>query len=236
MVEGPQVKKSLEYLAGLFDGEGSFSIQVTVADYKHGGRALHFAPKMSMTLQWNPGVIYALQEQFGGNVYHYKDGSLRWSLGSKTELLSAAAALLPHLEIKKPVALEFLRALTLFPVSLKGISRKRGERKWTVEAALTVAEIALTMNPASARKSKKNLDYLTVVRDVCLDPAGAPITPPNAEDLAALFTVMTAKAVAHKYGVTRDVVNSWCRTLGVTPPSRGSWTRAFWAQQRMPVE
>lgn len=226
------MEKSIEYLAGLFDGEGSFSIQVNVTDYKHGGKTMHFSPKMTMTLQWNPGVIYALQHRFGGSVYTYKDGSLRWSLGVKEKLVEAATALLPHLEVKKPVALLFLRALAQFPTTLKGISRKQGERKWTLEAALGVAEIALTMNPASARKSKKNLEYLEVVRAVCLNPVGAPTTPPSAEELTALLAEMPAKNVALKYGVTREVFQSWCASQGVTPPPRGSWTRAYWAQQR----
>lgn len=143
------------YLAGLFDGEGTFSIQMSIRTYK-GRESVNFGPRMSMTLKYGSEVLEELKLAFGGEIYPYKDGIYRWSLGGREGLMAATNALLPHLRIKKKVAEQFLEALSLFPVSRK--AHRDGERSWTMEMVLAVARIALALNPH--KTSKKGLAYL----------------------------------------------------------------------------
>lgn len=157
------------YAAGLFDGEGSFSIQVNIRQTKRGVSNVHFIPKISMTLRYGAEVLDELVELFGGNIYDYKDGSRRWSMGRREEMMAAAEKLRPYLKIKANICDQFLEALSLFPESSLGVNRWAGERSWSEEATLRVAEIALTMNPQSSRKTEKKIDYLDNIRSMYVD-------------------------------------------------------------------
>lgn len=147
------------YLAGLFDGEGTFSIQVDMRRSSSGKDSVRFNPRMSMTIKYGKEVLLEYVEAFGGTIYEYPDqGEYRWNLGTRKELLVAANQLLPHLRIKKKIAGRFIEALEIFPE--KRASHRLGERSWTEEMVNKVAYIALTLNPDSARKSPKTIEYL----------------------------------------------------------------------------
>jgi hypothetical protein len=147
------------YLAGLFDGEGTFSIQVNVRITSSGRKSVHFNPRMTMTLSYGTEVLDELVAVFGGEVYPYKDGARRWSLGQREAMQAATAKLLPHLRIKRRVAERFLEALAIFPTSRK--AHFKGERSWTLEMVVKVARIALALNPT--KKSPKTAEYLKVL-------------------------------------------------------------------------
>lgn len=153
-----RVTRNVEYLAGLFDGEGSFSIQVGLRPGVNGVGAW-FNPSMSVNLYYGSEVLQHFVETFGGRIYPYQKSGRpcgrRWHLGRRVDVTIAAVKIAPLLEIKREVASNFIRALGLFPAD--------GAR-WTPDLAVEVAEIALTLNPASARKSKKTLDYLDRIR------------------------------------------------------------------------
>jgi hypothetical protein len=152
----------LAYLAGLIDGEGSFSLQVDIRSYK-GVSSVRFNPRISMTLYYGTEVLDELAGSFGGKVYSYKNGQKRWIVSRKEDLIIATMQLLPYLRIKKQIATRFLEGLKLFPQSRK--AHVNGERSWSQETTLKVAEIALTLNPY--RKSSKTLEYLdTIKREV----------------------------------------------------------------------
>jgi len=147
------------YLAGLFDGEGTFSIQVDMRRSSSGKDSVRFNPRMSMTIKYGKEVLLEYVEAFGGTIYEYPDqGEYRWNLGTRKELLVAANQLLPHLRIKQKIAKRFIEALEIFPE--KRASHRLGERSWTEEMVNKVAYIALTLNPDSARKSPKTIEYL----------------------------------------------------------------------------
>lgn len=157
--------KSLDYLAGLFDGEGSFSIQVSLRQY--GGRcSAYFNPSMSVNLYYGQEVLQAFVDAFGGKVYPYRREGVargaRWHLGRVSDVLVAARALEPLLNIKQKIARNFIHALTLFPPA-KGVNKLKRERAWTPEIAVDVARIALELNPPRSRKSDKTLEYLGVL-------------------------------------------------------------------------
>jgi hypothetical protein len=155
--------KSLDYLAGLFDGEGSFSIQVGLRR-----NSPWFVPSMSVNLYYGSEVLQHFVSTLGGVIYPYqRDGALRgarWHLGARVPVMDATRSLLPHLEIKRDIAERFLAALAMFPASTKGVALKLGRRSWSTEQAIAVAEIALTLNPPRSRKTNKTLDYLTIMR------------------------------------------------------------------------
>lgn len=157
--------KSIEYLAGLFDGEGSFSIQVGLRQHKSRHPTVYFNPSMSVNLYYGAGVLSHFQEMFGGQIYPYKKapGAARWHLGRQEMLLPAARALQPHLVIKSIICERFLHALSLFPAR-GGTNLRAGDRVWDPVVAVEVAEIALTLNPPRSRKSNKSLEYLTVFK------------------------------------------------------------------------
>jgi hypothetical protein len=140
---------TLAYLAGLFDGEGTFSIQVSIRS--HNGRDnILINPRMTMTLKYGPEVLKELQSAFGGQIYLYPDAQ-RWNLSKREPLIHAAATLIPYLRIKHEVAVRFIEALEAFPKTR--MAHGSGNRSWTPEMVERVASIALTLNPY--RKTKK---------------------------------------------------------------------------------
>jgi hypothetical protein len=149
----------IEYIAGLFDGEGTFSIQLQLDVSKKGVQTVHFTPRMTMTLHYGTEVLDELVGVLGGTIYPYKNGARRWSLGRRDEVTAAAKLLLPHLRIKQRIAEQFLEALAIFPTERADF--RRGKRAWTLEMTLRVARIALTLNPY--KKSPKGIEYLKVL-------------------------------------------------------------------------
>lgn len=155
------------YLAGLFDGEGSFSIQVR-RDARHKQRYyVNFTPRMLLKLRYgHEEPLALLQEIFGGEIYYHKKSKChQWCISKRSIVNEAAMQLLPYLKIKRKVCELFLEALALFPVfNRKGTNLYGGQRIWSKETALRVAEIALTMNPASNLKLKKKIARLKSIK------------------------------------------------------------------------
>lgn len=116
-----------------------------------------------MTLYRGTEVLDWAQRTFGGKVYRYANGEVRWYVGRRAELEPLVRLLLPHLRIKKRIAERFLEALDLFPKE-RPAAIWRGERAWTREQALTVTRIALTLN--EYRKSPKTMDYLRLMEEI----------------------------------------------------------------------
>lgn len=147
----------LIYLAGLFDGEGTFSIQVNLRTGSSGRQHIHCNPRMSMSLKYGNAVLDELVEAFGGRCYDYPASGMRkWCVARRELLLDAARALLPHLRVKRRVCERFIEALEAMPNrSLAGHSRVSGERSWSLEQILKVTEIALTLNPGGKPSPKK---------------------------------------------------------------------------------
>ena len=161
--------KSIEYLAGLFDGEGSFSIQVGLRQYKDQTPNMWVNPSMSVNLYYGSEVLDHFVEAFGGQIYSYQKGGVaagrRWHLGKRVEVRDAAAAIMPHLEIKRDIARRFIEALDLCPAIDPKSGHKGRPRAWSPEQAIEVAEIALALNPSRSRRCNKTQEYVNVMRD-----------------------------------------------------------------------
>lgn len=151
---------SLDYLAGLFDGEGSFSIQVGLRRYRT-APSIWLNPSMSVNLYYGAEVLQEFVATFGGTIYPYAKGGQRWHLGRRADVLAAAQTLQPLLIVKRDIAGRFIEALSMWPTTDQG---RVGERIWTTEAALAVAEIALALNPPRSRKTNKTAEYVHELR------------------------------------------------------------------------
>ncbi|MGH7204519.1 MAG: LAGLIDADG family homing endonuclease [Candidatus Levyibacteriota bacterium] len=158
----------LFYLAGLFDGEGSFSIQVQIREYK-GRKNVRFNYRMTLSLKYGAKPIMDLLiKNFGGQIYEYngKEGNMfRWNQSSRGSILRTCEYLIPRLRIKKVIGEKFVQALKIIPESRA--SHRTGQRSWTKEMVREVATIALTLNPT--RKSNKDLTYLSELDKVFIE-------------------------------------------------------------------
>jgi intein/homing endonuclease len=131
----------IAYLAGLFDGEGSCSIQLMKKNY-----GINYNARMTMSLKYGHDVLNKLVKIFGGKIYYYKDNMARWHLGQKLMMIRALDLMIPYLNIKKDIANKFKYALSLMPEHrTKYINNKQREELNT---------IALTLNPTKSRKRR----------------------------------------------------------------------------------
>ena len=102
---------SLEYLAGLVDGEGCIRLTQTNGG-KQGGK-LYYYPRLQVTNTFKP-IIEELQKEFGGGVRHsssknhpnWKD-KYDWVADGDTAR-TILKQIVPYLRIKKDRAIEVL--------------------------------------------------------------------------------------------------------------------------------
>jgi hypothetical protein len=164
---------SIEYLAGLFDGEGSFCFQVVIRDTiprkdgtKKGTRSVIITPRVTMKLYKGWEKVFPLyQEFFEGKIYETKKGrEWQWSIQDRKRCLKMAIAIQPYLKIKQDICSRFIEAIEMFPPLTA--NKRLGDRDWTPELTNKVAYIALTLNPETARKSPKTLEYLEELQKI----------------------------------------------------------------------
>lgn len=150
----------LSYLAGIFDGEGSFSIDLSFRLYKT-KLNVTFNPRATITLRdWGNErlVLKAFQRKFGGKIYTAKDNMVRWYLGDKENLEEMIRVIGPYLRIKKVRGLWMLKALSYYPSERK--NHFSGQKSWNYERAVKVAFISNILNPP--RKGKKTIDEVLI--------------------------------------------------------------------------
>ena len=107
-------KEKMAYLAGVMDGDGSFSIYKLM----NLSKSPLYAPALQCAT-WRMEYLNLLKETFGGNfvtgkVHICKDGSdghalTNWSLRSAINCKPALEALIPYLKIKKERAMHLLK-------------------------------------------------------------------------------------------------------------------------------
>jgi hypothetical protein len=107
---------SPEYLAGFFDGEGTFYIGKQV---KNGKEYPHATVMLSQSGEAGFALLSAIQTQYGGSIYqHLKPGQhkatkaaykLYWN---KLEAIDLINTISDYLVLKQSVALEVLTYLT----------------------------------------------------------------------------------------------------------------------------
>lgn len=109
---------SLEYIAGLFDGEGTIGIYLnkgaTDARYRSGKRGPCWTRSAGILACWRP-TLESLHVSFGGTLRRTKaDGHKQkwhWSLGAKADIAAFLNAVRPYLVEKKEQADVMLAAL-----------------------------------------------------------------------------------------------------------------------------
>lgn len=101
------------YLAGISDGEGSFSIawQINKSGF------LNPKPFFSMGLKSDERevkLLHSLSDEFGGNIYGYsckKTSYVKWEVTKKEELVKIIQGIMPYQQLRKEESRLVLRAL-----------------------------------------------------------------------------------------------------------------------------
>jgi len=158
------MKNDLAYLAGLMDGEGSWSIQAQWRTNRNGARFVNFGFRMTMTVKYGADeVMPLLLSTFGGSTYKYSgDECTRWALGKGADIKKATLRLIPFLRIKRKIAERFLEALAVVPSKRK--DHLHGEPSWTLEMRAKVLAIASELNRKKPFDPDDRPSYLKVVK------------------------------------------------------------------------
>lgn len=143
--------KIIAYLAGLIDGEGSFTIQISIRTTKKGTQYINLNPRIGMSIMYGVEVLEELQSTFGGQIYKFKDGVQRWNLSKNEPLINTVEELLPYLRIKKKIAERFLETIKI---------RTRDK-----ESILKIAEVALTLNKLNSKRNHKRMNSLQEIKE-----------------------------------------------------------------------
>lgn len=153
------------YMAGLFDGEGSFSAQVDARQWKDRWN-IRINPRMSMGLLYGNEVLSLFSENIGGAIYertkakYEPDNRTRqWVCSKREPLLVGARELLPYLRIKRGIAERFLELLEIIPATRAG--HGFGERSWTPEMVEQAARLAFSLNPQTGRWPRRGEDEIS---------------------------------------------------------------------------
>jgi hypothetical protein len=151
------------YLAGLLDGEGTFTIYWEV---KHGG-FLQPAPAIVLSLKSNErevALINSIVEELGGTVTTFREnkngkgGLIRWQLWDKQTLRKVLEGIKPYLRLRREECCLLLEALDVIEGDPERLLL--GFRK---EAILKLAEITeklCSFNTAKRIRKKWTYEYI----------------------------------------------------------------------------
>ena len=93
------MKPTIEYLAGFFDGEGCVSIAVS---HRSKGR-LEYCIRVGASQKSTP-VLYVFKEKFGGNVCTNRAGCSNWTLSGFGRVELFLNVIQPYLIVKERAA------------------------------------------------------------------------------------------------------------------------------------
>jgi len=153
----------LRWLAGFWDGEGTFSIilarQRTANDYLAIKSQAIIGQRGD--LSW---IIEYIQKQLGfGHIYYSNrdtiKGKVMWQTTRINDAIKIAKLLEPYLILKKDKAGRFIEALELWKNTIHSEEYKlrgKGGRIRTKEDVLKMAEIATTLNEDRPEKRYRN--------------------------------------------------------------------------------
>lgn len=147
---------SVQYLAGLFDGEGSFSVSIMIHD-RPNGHGINITP---LTLTYGQEVLNVLQNTFKGSIVTAGNNkeSKKWTIYKREHLLFAAETLLPYLIIKKNNCQKFINILGLFP----SFTHRWGE-SWTKDNVTKVVIAAYDLNHSGIHYKRTLNETLSLV-------------------------------------------------------------------------
>ena len=152
---------SLDYIAGLLDADGSFSISISKNRYtnKKGTSEPQFSFVVNFRqLEKADYILEAIQSRFSaGKIYkHSSEGMLTWQTTTVQDTLRVCQEIEPYLFIKKNECQKLIEACTLWIEAprLKGPGRPR-----SIEVKQKVMDISSLMNEGQQKStSRRNKD------------------------------------------------------------------------------
>ena len=159
---------TMEYIAGILDGEGSFGCQLKFSESPP--RLRQITPRVMVGFKQSEkevALIDLIQRTFGvGKTYVVNDGKenglIRWQTSTTDSTLSVCKKVLPYLQLKDEQCKKIITIAELI-LSKKGLRYFKGprtERKdvYTKEELKGIAVMATTMN--SGRQVTKYRDSI----------------------------------------------------------------------------
>lgn len=163
-------KHDMDYawLAGLIDGDGCFSIQVSRRQ-TNGRWSIRFYPQVCIGLKGpDAWLLEEIRKETGlGRCYisNKAKGHARasWQTTNVADALAITERILPHLRLKQRQAMRFFEACMIID-ECKGrrVNKYAGERAYTLRDVWRIAEIATTLNEGRQTKryrAYRGMDY-----------------------------------------------------------------------------
>jgi hypothetical protein len=170
-----------EYIAGIVDGEGSFTLQISERKWKDGRSGIGLNPRVQIGFKHCPDeedVLNQIKERLGGgkiyisNIGKPNAAMVLWTT-NYADTIRYCEKLLPHLIIKKRQAGMLLEACQLIKTRNEERAGKwveKGTKIYTEEDYSKLVKISTTMNEGRQierwRNAKgRNIDfYLELVK------------------------------------------------------------------------
>jgi len=104
-------KLPLDYIAGLIDADGSFSISLSDRRYKGNALTVHATVNVRQLEKYRP-VLEDILETLGlGKIYQHGDKMATWQTVKMGDAVKVAKILYPHLHVKKEICKNFFTIL-----------------------------------------------------------------------------------------------------------------------------
>jgi len=166
------MKLPLSHIAGLIGADGSFNISVIFkesAKYKY--KQIEIRPVVNFrcvdTYRW---VAESIQETLGaGKIYNHSGGvnfkMVTWQTVKKDESLKVAEVLIPHLTIKKDIAIEFADITkTWLDSKRKNYSISKREVSRPKEVIVQLARRAIDLNDCNQTRTNREKRLRTLAK------------------------------------------------------------------------
>src|SRR5882724_1350183 len=126
------------YLAGIFDGEGSFGNTVDAKGYRK--------LQLFIANDYKP-LLDQIKVQFGGGVFESTPGSWQWTTGAADAMFVFLTTVLPHLTLKAKE--------TSVAIAITSTIRAKGGGKLTDQELLVRERLFEMLTEATAERKKK---------------------------------------------------------------------------------
>jgi len=161
------MKLSLDYIAGLIDADGSFSVSVKFRKGKY--TQIEICPVVNFRcLDLYREVAESVQGTLGvGKIYDHSGGPnfkmVTWQTTKKLEALEVAERLIPYLHIKKDIAIEFADITRIWLTSIKkDWNSHSGVTARPKEVIVSLAKRAIDLNLCNQTETNREKRLLTL--------------------------------------------------------------------------
>jgi len=174
-----------EYIAGIVDGEGSFTLQISERKWKDGRTGIGLNPRVQIGFKYNTNeevVLKEIQKRLrGGKIYFVNNGKSNAAIVFWTtnvaDTIRFCEMLIPHLLIKKRQAKMLLESCKLIKTKIEGRAGtflQKGTKFYSKDDYYKLVEISTTMNEGLQiqrwRNAKgRNKDYYLDIVDRMYD-------------------------------------------------------------------